>query len=211
MSEHDFLYKVVAVGAPNVGKTSMSRRFVENMFTDDYALTIGVNFFTRTIVHDINGIRKQIKLQIWDTAGQERFQSTVTGYYRGAAIVMLTFALDDLGTFEGLASIWLPQVKKHCDEKLEIRVLVGNKCDRPREVSLERAKAFAAENDMEYVETSAKTGEMIEEIFIKTAVDLATRHSVSLLDNKRGGDFVHIQKEDEEKQENQSRKCCGGT
>ena len=210
MSEHDFLFKVVLVGAPNVGKTSMSRRFVENMFTDDYALTIGVNFFTRTITQEINGIPKQIKLQIWDTAGQERFQSTVTGYYRGASIVMLTFALDDLGSFEKLGSVWLDQVNKYCDEKLEIRVLVGTKCDRPREVTLERAKAFAAENDMEYVETSAKTGEKVEEIFIKTAVELATQYSVNLVDNKRQEDFVHIQDE-EKKQENQSRKCCGGT
>jgi GTPase SAR1 family protein len=135
----------------------------------------------------------------------------VKAYYRGSAIIMFVFAVDDIQTFEKINGTWIKNVNEVCDGT-EVRVLVGNKCDRPREVTEAQAKAFAEEHDMEYIETSAKTGEKVEEMFIKTAVELATQQSVHMINNKKGvEDFVHIDSDEEGKKKESSRKCCGGT
>jgi small GTP-binding protein len=210
LMEFDFLFKVILIGAPGVGKTALGLRFVENVFQENHNATIGVEFYVKTIESIINGVPRKIKLQIWDTAGQERHQSMVKTYYRGASIIMFVFAVDDIQTFEKINDVWLKNVKEVCDGT-EVRVLIGNKCDRPSEVTRNQVIAFAEEHGMEYIETSAKTGEKVEEMFIRTAVELATQQGVHMINNKKGEDFVHIEGEDSGEGKKESRKCCGGT
>ena len=69
------------IGESNTGKTSLLLRFSENIFTENYLCTIGVDFKTRTLL--VDGL-KVIKMQIWDTAGQERFRSISHAYYRNS-------------------------------------------------------------------------------------------------------------------------------
>jgi small GTP-binding protein len=71
----------VLIGDSNTGKTSLLLRFAENIFTDNYLCTIGVDFKTRTVQVDGDSI---VKVQIWDTAGQERFRSISHAYYRNS-------------------------------------------------------------------------------------------------------------------------------
>eukprot|EP00296_Roombia_truncata_P008253 JP446730.1.p1 GENE.JP446730.1~~JP446730.1.p1 ORF type:complete len:155 (-),score=22.56 JP446730.1:182-646(-) len=112
---------------------------------------------------------KTVKLLIWDTAGQERFRAVTRSYYRGAAGALMVYDITRRSTFHHLAS-WLTDARNLTNPNTVI-MLIGNKLDmaKNREVSQEEACRFAEENGLIYVEASAKTGENVEEAFLKTA------------------------------------------
>jgi GTPase SAR1 family protein len=123
---------------------------------------------------------KIIKLQIWDTAGQESFKSLNKIFYRGTCIfpiinigshwVFLVYDLTREETFHNVAD-WLREVKMNTGNDC-MTYLVGNQVDNEdaREVSIEKANIYAREAGISHVwETSAKTGERVEDIFITAA------------------------------------------
>eukprot|EP00727_Mastigamoeba_balamuthi_P012674 m51a1_g8029 putative ras-related protein rab-14-like (207) ;mRNA; r:24026-25304 len=158
---YEFIFKYIIIGDMGVGKSCLLHQFTEHKFIADSQHTIGVEFGTKII--EVSG--KKIKLQIWDTAGQERFRS----YYRGAAGALLVYDISRRATFAHLMS-WLTDARNLTNPNTVI-MLVGSKrdLDAQREVQYEEAAAFAKDNDLLFLETSAKTGEGIEECFIKTA------------------------------------------
>jgi len=93
-----YLFKIVILGDPAVGKTSLLRRYVDNMFSKDYLMTIGTNIQTK-IVHIDN---KHITLSIWDLAGQPLFQSLHPAYCKGANGAVLVFDLTRQNTLNNL-------------------------------------------------------------------------------------------------------------
>mgnify|MGYP003347954761 FL=1 len=64
--DYDYLFKILLIGDSGVGKSCLLNRFTEDIFSENYISTIGVDFKIRTL--DIDS--KTIKLQIWDTAGK---------------------------------------------------------------------------------------------------------------------------------------------
>jgi len=148
-----------------VGKSCLLHRFTEQKFIQDSPHTIGVEFGTR--ITEV--LEKKIKLQIWDTAGQERFRAVTRSYYRGAAGALLVLDTTRRDTFDHLQA-WLTDTRNLTHPNTVI-MLVGNKRDLEdqRDVSFEEATRFAEENGLIYLETSAKTGENVDEAFIKTA------------------------------------------
>jgi len=164
-ADYDFLFKLLLIGDAGVGKSSLLLRFADNTFTESFISTIGVDFKIRTL--DIGGTT--VKLQIWDTAGQERFRSVTRSYYRNAAGCILLYDITSRESYNHL-STWLNDARALSTLELVI-VLVGNKSDRQekREVTFLEASRFAQENDLLFVETSAKTGEGVEEVFLHCA------------------------------------------
>jgi len=148
-----------------VGKSCLLHQFTENKFVPDSPHTIGVEFGTRIV--DVMG--KKIKLQIWDTAGQERFRAVTRSYYRGAAGALLVYDITRRITYNHLTS-WLTDARNLTNPNTVI-MLIGNKkdLDAQRDVTYEEAAAFAKENGLIFIESSAKTGENVEEAFLKTA------------------------------------------
>ncbi|CDR94338.1 Rab2, putative [Babesia bigemina] len=164
MSSYKYLFKYIIIGDTGVGKSCLLLRFTDKRFKPDHDLTIGVEFGTRLI--NVRG--DNIKLQIWDTAGQESFRSITRSYYRGAAGALLVFDISRRSTFEHLTK-WLEEVKDHGSPTMTI-VLIGNKTDvNNREVEYDEGKAFADENNLIYMETSAKGDYNVEEAFLTTA------------------------------------------
>ncbi len=96
--EFDALYKIVLIGESNTGKTSMLLRFADNIFTENYLCTIGVDFKIRTLKLD----NKIIKMQIWDTAGQERFRSISHAYYRNSHGCVAVYDICNRASFESI-------------------------------------------------------------------------------------------------------------
>ncbi len=164
-NEYDYLFKLLIIGDSGVGKSSLMNRFSDNIFTESYINTIGVDFKIRSINMD----GKMIKLQIWDTAGQERFRTIVSSYYRGAHGIMIVFDITDKETFMNVR-MWCEEIKKHAAPNVRT-MLIGNKADfnTKRQVDFTEAKEFADNMNMTYFETSAKTALNVEKSFYELA------------------------------------------
>jgi Ras-related protein Rab-11A len=149
------------IGDSGVGKSNILGRFTRNEFNLDSKSTIGVEFATRTVNVD----DKTIKAQIWDTAGQERYRAITSAYYRGAVGALLMYDISKGDSYENV-SRWLTELREHADPQIVI-MLVGNKSDLKhlRAVPTEEAKAFAAENNLLFIETSALDASNVELAF----------------------------------------------
>ncbi|KAK0634643.1 ras family-domain-containing protein [Bombardia bombarda] len=116
-----------------------------------------------------------MKLSLWDTAGQETYKSVTRSYFRGASGALLVFDLSRKQTFQHVTD-WLADLRQIAEPDI-IVILVGNKADltqdgesNKREVTRDEAEAWARRNGvLEYVETSAKSGENVEKAFMRVA------------------------------------------
>ncbi|ATY63361.1 secretion related GTPase [Cordyceps militaris] len=117
--------------------------------------------------------QKHMKLSLWDTAGQETYKSVTRSYFRGASGALLVFDLSRKQTFEHVTD-WLNDLRQIAEPDIVV-VLVGNKADlvldeSKRQVTQHEAREWARRNGvLEYVETSAKSGENVENAFMRVA------------------------------------------
>lgn len=118
--------------------------------------------------------QKHMKLSLWDTAGQETYKSVTRSYFRGASGALLVFDLSRKQTFQHVTD-WLNDLRQIAEPDIVV-ILVGNKADlaqqenNKREVTKEEAEEWAKQNGvMEYVETSAKSGENVEKAFMRVS------------------------------------------
>jgi small GTP-binding protein len=164
-------FKVVIVGSASVGKSSILRRLVQNVFTTDAAPTCGADFYTYS--SPVNNT--SVNLQIWDTAGQERFRSISRSYFRNAVGAVLVYDVTSLSSFDDLV-MWLTDLQNLCMPNAYI-LLVGNKADREadRQVGAQRVKEFSERHRLQPVDTSALTGTGVREAFAVLAMELMTR------------------------------------
>jgi len=152
--------KVVFIGNPSTGKTSLLNRIVNDKFLPDYDSTIGVDFFTKTIYYN----ESIFKIQLWDSAGQEKYRSLIPSYIRGAALIFLVYDLSWRESFEAIKN-WLGFVNQYADKNIIKLVLVGNKSDLERKVKTEEGKKLAEKEGMLFFETSAKTADGVINMF----------------------------------------------
>lgn len=129
-------------------------------------------------------------MQIWDTAGQERFRSVTRSYYRGAAGALLVYDTTSRDSFNVLSN-WLNDARTLASQNICI-LLVGNKKDleEDREVTFLEASNFAQENELIFLETSAKTGENVEEAFLKCSKTILAKIETGELDPERIGSGI---------------------
>ncbi|MFX0108222.1 MAG: Rab family GTPase [Candidatus Hodarchaeota archaeon] len=164
-SAYDYLFKVVVLGEGAVGKTAIVTRFSHGFFRTDYKTTIGSQFAVKNI--DVKAEDDQnlvVKLQIWDVAGQSRFQILRPMYYRGSNGGLLVYDVSRRRTFM-LLDEWLEELKRAIGKDIPL-VLVANKTDLPdRVVEPSEGREYADAHGMPYVESSAKTGEGVVDIF----------------------------------------------
>ncbi|KAL9697409.1 hypothetical protein quinque_000850 [Culex quinquefasciatus] len=158
----------------------------ESYVKEDSSHTIGVEFGSRIV--NVGG--KSIKLQIWDTAGQERFRSVTRSYYRGAAGALLVYDSTSRDSFNVLSN-WLNDARTLASQNICI-LLVGNKKDleEEREVTFLEASTFAQENELIFLETSARTGENVEEAFLKCSKTILAKIETGELDPERIGSGI---------------------
>merc|ERR1711982_97875 len=123
----------------------------------------GAAFLTQTVALD----DVTIKFEIWDTAGQERYRSLAPMYYRGAAAAIVVYDITNPESFSGAKS-WVKELQRRGDPNVVI-ALAGNKADleNRRKVEPEEANAYAVENGILHMETSAKNSNNVKHYLLK--------------------------------------------
>jgi Ras-related protein Rab-1A len=141
----------------------MLYRFTDDVFSESFISTIGVDFKIKTI--NINDSR--CKLQIWDTAGQERFKTITSSYYRGAHGIILVYDVTNEASFKNLTK-WLTEIDRYTDNKV-IKIIVGNKIDSNDNVCVtyEQGEEFAKFANLELFYVSAKNNVNIDTVFVR--------------------------------------------
>jgi len=155
-------YKTVILGDSSVGKSSIGTKFTTGDFNSFQEPTIGAAFLKGSIDLD----NSKYIFEIWDTAGQERYHCLAPMYYRGAVFAMVVYDITSYKSFKN-AKLWINEVMIKGDTK--VIILVGNKVDLDTKRKVEQTEAleYANQNNLLFAETSAKSGENVEDIFIK--------------------------------------------
>lgn len=152
MEETIYEYKIVLLGASNVGKTTFIHRKKFNCFKQNIDLTIGA--FYQCITQTVND--KEVLIHLWDTAGQERYKSITPMYYRSADCVLLMFDLQDPKSLID-AKQWFDEIKECKNLNTKGFILVGTKLDleKTRQIFIEDINNIF-NNRVKYIEISSK-------------------------------------------------------
>ena len=199
-----YIIKILTLGDASVGKSSIVLRYSENKFNEAWLSTIGVD--SKRKIVKIKG--ETVKVSIWDTAGQEKFQNIVKQYYNGANGVLLIFDITNKKSFDKI-NFWYKDLKQSVNIDEVFVCLVGNKIDLEdiRVISKEEAEEYAKENNMYYLEVSAKTGEGIKELFddaTNKVMDKILINEKEEVDEKLRTSFLNP----DDFKPNKKKKCC---
>ena len=161
-----YKFKAILLGAAAVGKTSLLHQYISGKFADNYAATIGVDFLKK----EIDFSNAKVAITIWDLAGQKQFKFLRKNFYTGSHGALLIFDLTREETFKEINN-WYLEMKEFTNRDIPF-ILIGNKLD----LTEEKGRAVPEEDVKKlcdffkssfYMETSAKTGENVEDAFKK--------------------------------------------
>ena len=202
--------KIIFIGDPSVGKSSILSRFYDDKFDLEYQPTIGLDFQHKNF--EING--NTIKIYLYDTAGQEKFKSLIPMYIRDANIILIVYDISVKESFTNTEQ-WFKETQD-LKRKDAILVLVGNKKDleEKRQVTTKEAEDYATHNGFLFKEVSAKSGEGIEDLFYSEIFQEINKIFFITDTNEKGnnnGESNGGVKLDDEKEKQTPKKggCCG--
>ena len=175
VSNKDFqhTFKVLILGDAAVGKSSLVQRFVHGKFERQYLMTIGMEPYTR--FEEINGTK--ICYSLWDIAGEDKFKVMRKMFFQGAAGSLVAFDLTRRESFDNLKN-WITEASIVAPNQTII--VVGNKNDLEdqREVSTQEGQIAANQlGCIDYIETSALTGEHVASAFNTIGENLLNKYS----------------------------------
>ncbi len=166
-------FKIALIGDSEVGKTSIRRNFMGQTFTSSHIATLGVDFAQKNIPHETAPIR----LTIWDLAGEHTYESVRKLYYQGTHGLMFVYSISDRTSFDN-SSRWFVEVSKYLRQPFPPIAILANKIDLRESESTKNlltnedgenfSKRFSEklQGPVIFSETSALTGENIEDVFI---------------------------------------------
>ena len=168
--DESIMFKIITLGNSGVGKTSIIKRYVFNQFDQSAISSIGVIFSFKDVL--IGGDEnKKVKLKLIDTAGEEKYRSLSKTYYKNAEVVLFVFALNNEESFAEITN-WLKTFKENSNSIEIPKYLIGNKADLERVIDKEQIEECSQNNNLKYIETSAKDNQNIDDLFNDIANNL---------------------------------------
>jgi len=164
-TSYDYLIKLLLLGNSCVGKTCFLHRYTDGQFREKFIATVGVDFRLKKLIYELPEEEKKVKVhvQLWDTAGQERYRSLTKAFFRDGMGFLLFFDLSNENSFRSIQE-WISEIRENAYTKSPDILLIGNKSDLDhRAVSSHQAKQLAESLGIPYFETSAATGDNVEE------------------------------------------------
>ena len=160
-----YVFKVMVIGDIAVGKTSLIRRYVENIFREEYQSTLGVDFLQKKVLIDN---KYQVTLSIWDVAGHSKFATFKSTYYNGSDFIIIVFDITKQRSYHSIER-WLSEAQKILENDIPF-LIIGNKADLEDERQVSNYDEYKEIPTLvKIIETSAKTGQNVSTIFEKIA------------------------------------------
>ncbi|MBN1678378.1 MAG: GTP-binding protein [Candidatus Thermoplasmatota archaeon] len=162
-----YIKKVALIGDSAVGKTSLIRRFVIDVFDDKYIATVGAKVSKRDLEYKLSDKTVYLTLMLWDILGQKDYKKMRTQGLTGAHGVMLVTDLNRPETVQSVQDFWLPEIAEIVPNSPVL--FVGNKADLVKESAptVRLLKEISRKTKMPIVLSSAKTGENVSDTFRK--------------------------------------------
>jgi small GTP-binding protein len=157
--------KVIIVGDPSVGKTSLLMQFTSSAFDPAVESTVGALFHARQI-ETANGA---VNLLMWDTAGQERYRSLIPLYSRSASAAILVVDVSRQSTYDSVGA-WHTMLQEQCPPDVRIYV-VANKIDLPVRIPIGDLEEWAVRHRCRFFKACASQYQSVEPIFSQIAED----------------------------------------
>ena len=212
----DLSFKIIIVGDQGVGKSCLAIKASRNYFEDFYSPTVGFEF----VSFNVKVQEKIIKLQIWDTCGQEVYRSLISSFFRSASLAIIVYSIDTEDSFNNIEK-WLNDIKTQSNPDIKI-FLIGNKADLEdkRRLTKEQGEQLCKDHKLAFfMETSAKTGFNVQNVFIQVAKELYLQHEeiknrvsrpgtmIMPLPEDNNNNVVKLEIEEEEKTK-RKKFCC---
>jgi len=178
----NLLLKIIVLGNPAVGKTSLIKMYTENDFREDYRPTLGVNIINKGLILENPKVQVRLTLVLWDVTGQIEYEISRKEVFQRADGALLVYDITKHPTLQNIEEKWLEDFKKYAKQD-EPYILIGNKLDLEdsREISTEDGKVFSKLiRATDFIETSAKHGENVEKAFKKLIDNILKNRGVDL-------------------------------
>lgn len=171
--------KLVLLGDPGVGKTSLISQFVHARFRNSYQLTVGLDISSKQVKLDDGRV---VTLSINDIGGQARFAAIRHMFFKGSHLAMLVYDVTREDTLQNIIEPWFAELQEFCNQPDVSKVqtiLVGNKADLEdyRMIEEEEGNVVAKEiNAISHIIASAKENQNVD-IAFKTLAEAYFRET----------------------------------
>ena len=203
--DEEYKFKIAVIGDQFVGKTSLLYKYLNK--DELVKATIGNTYEIKITSFD----GKKVTINFIDTSGQDKFKAITKSIFHEADGFIIVFDLNNEISFDNIL-YWFYEIKNTIDIHDTEILMIGNKNDLERKVSLERIHNFEKINNLgiEYLfhETSAKTGDGIDESIQILIEKLIKHYENNKKNNKTKPKNIKLGQNDKNSEKKNEGGCC---
>ncbi|OMJ71854.1 hypothetical protein SteCoe_29824 [Stentor coeruleus] len=164
VNNYDYFMNLIIIGDSGTGKSSLLLRYSDDVFSESYISTIGIDFKVCSLKIE----EKNLEIKIWDTAGDEKFRTITFYYYKNAHVIMIVYDASNRKSFDNLG-YWIEMAHKYTEEKFLMCLVENARFDMVRQVENFEGEEIAKKENAVFFKVDVKTKEGVDELFEKCA------------------------------------------